>query len=74
MMLHKAEIENLVEKDNLDYKTVANAIGHNNTKKVSAILEILKIDLQSVADSKMILQLCEKLIESQSTALTEIKI
>lgn len=73
-MLCKREIENLVEKDYLDYRTVANVIGHNNTKKISAILEILKIDVQSVADSKMLLQLCEKLIESQTTTFVEIKI
>lgn len=61
--------ELISSEDNIDYALLANKIGHNNAKKVSAILEILKIDIQSVADTKMILQICEICVEKQSCAL-----
>ena len=74
-MMNKNRIEDLLsEPNNLDYEKMVHAIGHNNTKKVSAILEILKIDIQSVADSKMILNICEQLIESSSDAFLKIEI
>lgn len=41
---------------------------HNNIKKISAILEILEIDMQSVADKKMILNFCEMYIDSCTTS------
>lgn len=73
--MNKNRIEDLLsEPNNLDYERMVRVIGHNNTKKVSAILEILKIDIQSVADSKMILNICEQLIESSSDAFLKIEI
>ena len=56
-------------EDEINYSLLANEIGHNNAKKVSAILEILKIDIRSVADTKLILQICEVCVEKQSVAL-----
>lgn len=67
-MIIKHDIERIAENKNLNYEIMASIIGHNNTKKVSAILEILKIDLQSVADTKAILKICELLIENETTA------
>jgi len=73
-MLNKSEVENLIKSDQLNYRAMASVVGRNNTKKISAILEILKIDVQSVADSNDILEICKLLLENQTTALTEIKL
>lgn len=67
-MIIKNNIERIIEDKNLNYEIMTSIIGHNNTKKVSAILEILKIDLQSVADTKAILKICELLIDNETTA------
>ncbi len=72
-MLNKSEVEDLIKNGQINYKTMVSAVGHNNTKKISAILEILKIDAQSVADSKVILDISKMLIENQTTAFIDVK-
>lgn len=46
-----------------DYDKIKEKLGHDNWKKIGAILDILEIGESSVAHAKLLLRVCEDVIE-----------
>lgn len=70
-MITTETIKSIVENDNIDINAASKLIGENNAFKISAILQILKVDIQSVADTKALLEICKGLVEAESTAFLQ---
>lgn len=52
----------------VDYEILKEKLGHDTCKKVGAILDILEIGSPSIAHSKMVLHVCEDMLEKCSLA------
>lgn len=53
----------------VDYDILKKKLGHDTCKKVGAILDILEIGSPSIAHSKLVLQVCDDIIEKCSLTL-----
>lgn len=53
----------------VDYDILKKKLGHDTCKKVGAILDILEIGSPSIAHSKMVLHVCEDMLEKCSLTL-----
>lgn len=53
----------------VDYDILKKKLGHDTCKKVGAILDILEIGSPSIAHSKMVLHVCEDILEKCSLTL-----
>lgn len=52
-----------------DYETIKAELGHDACKKIGAILDILEIGESSIAHSKLLLHVCEDLLEKCSLTM-----
>lgn len=59
-------IKEQVKNYNINYETIKSDLGHDASKKVGAILDILEIGSPNIAHSKLVLHICEDLLEKCS--------
>lgn len=49
-----------------DYEQIKKKLGHDSCRKAGAILDILEIGESSIAHSKLILRVCEDILEKST--------
>jgi hypothetical protein len=59
-------IQNELNSYQVDYSEIKKRFGHDASKKIGAILDILEIGGPSIAHSKLILHTCEDLLDKCS--------
>lgn len=62
-------IREIIQDANYDLEAIKDELGSDSRRKIWAILDILAIGEPNIAHSKMILELCSKVIDRSSVTM-----